>query len=73
MNGQCLGTYSDSQGGGEILVNIDERDHFYHGVAYTHPSNKALPSAAAVFRTQTKLLLVIAGPSYFNQSTPPPA
>ena len=54
MKGQWLGTFSDSQGGGTILVNIDECETYYQGVAYTHPNNRALPSAAAFFRTKNK-------------------
>jgi hypothetical protein len=54
MNGQWLGAFSNSEGGGSILVNIDERETYYQGVAYTHPTNAALPSAAAFFRTPNK-------------------
>jgi hypothetical protein len=28
MNGQWLGTFSNSEGGGSILVNIDERETY---------------------------------------------
>jgi hypothetical protein len=41
-------------GGGTILVNIDELETHYEGVAYTHPNNSSLPSAIAFFRTQDK-------------------
>jgi len=54
MNGQWLGSFSDPEGGGTILVNIDERETYYQGVAYTHPSDHALPSAAAFFKTENK-------------------
>ena len=54
MNGQWLGRFDGSEGGGTILVNVDEREKYYEGVAYTHPANTALPSAAAFFRTPNK-------------------
>lgn len=54
MNGQWLGMFDDPQGGGGILINIDERETCYQGVAYTHPSNPVLPAAAAFFKTPNK-------------------
>lgn len=53
MNGQWIGEYSGSNGG-FILVNIDERESNFEGVAYLIESNGSLPSTAAFFRTQNK-------------------
>jgi hypothetical protein len=41
MNGQWLGTFQGSTGNGTIIVNIDERETSYDGVAYTHPADGA--------------------------------
>jgi FRG domain len=54
MNGQWVGTFHDSAGDGNIIVNIDERETCYEGVAYTHPTNVELPRAAAFFKTKNK-------------------
>jgi hypothetical protein len=54
MNGQWKGTFSDSNGSGNILINIDELETNYGGVAYLHPENVGLPRAAAFFRTKDK-------------------
>jgi hypothetical protein len=54
MNGQWQGRFSNSAGDGDILINIDERDLYYQGVAYLHPDNLALPRTAAFFRTKDK-------------------
>ncbi|MGB8989180.1 MAG: FRG domain-containing protein [Candidatus Sulfotelmatobacter sp.] len=54
MNGQWRGTFSDTNGGGDILINIDEREMNYQGVAYLHPKNFALPRSAAFFKTKDK-------------------
>jgi hypothetical protein len=54
MNGQWQGTFSGSNGGGNILINIDERETCYQGVAYTHPSDVALPRTAVFFKTKDK-------------------
>jgi FRG domain len=50
MNGQWLGTFD----GGTIIVNIDERDLYYQGVAYVLESDKNIPSVAVFFRTSNK-------------------
>jgi len=49
-----MGTFTGSGGDGTIIVNIDDRETYYQGVAYTHPANKAMPSSAASFRTKNK-------------------
>lgn len=54
MNGQWLGRFTDTNGDGLILVNIDERESYYQGVAFVHPDNRTLPSSAAAFRTKNK-------------------
>jgi hypothetical protein len=54
MNGQWMGKFTGSNGDGNIVVNIDERETCYQGVAYTHPDNRALPSSAASFKTKNK-------------------
>jgi len=54
MSGQWLGTYSGSTGGGKIIINIDERELNYQGVAYLHAEDKTLPSTAAFFKTPNK-------------------
>jgi hypothetical protein len=51
MNGQWIGEVTGTSSG-EIIVNIDQRGSRYEGIAYTHESNAALPSSAAVFETQ---------------------
>jgi hypothetical protein len=54
MNGQWQGPFTDDNGGGLLIVNVDERESFYQGVAYMHPKQPALPSSAAAFRTKGK-------------------
>ena len=54
MNGQWQGTFSDSNGSGTVLINIDELEMNYGGVAYLHPDNFALPRTAAFFSTKDK-------------------
>lgn len=51
-----MGTFTGSNGDGNIVVNIDERESCYQGVAYTHPVNRTLPSSAAFFKTNDKEL-----------------
>jgi hypothetical protein len=53
MNGQWIGTFSGSYEG-TIIVNIDERELCYQGVAYLQPDNGTLPSSAAFLRTEDK-------------------
>src|SRR5260370_41869819 len=54
MSGQWIGAYTGSNGGGKIIVNIDERELNHQGVAYLHADDKALPSTAAFFKTPNK-------------------
>lgn len=54
MNGQWQGTFTGSAGNGTILVNIDDRETHYEGIAYTHHPNPHLPSSAVFFRTKDK-------------------
>ena len=53
MKGQWFGSYISSTGG-RIIVNIDERELSYQGVAYLLPHDKAFPRTAAYFRTPDK-------------------
>jgi hypothetical protein len=53
MNGQWLGEYSGSSKG-TIIVNIDERESDYQGVAHLLDADNTLPISAAFFATPNK-------------------
>lgn len=53
MKGQWIGIYSGSNDG-LIVVNVDERQTHFEGVAYLNEGNGSLPSTAAAFRTKNK-------------------
>lgn len=53
MKGQWLGSYTGGVGG-KIMINIDETDDHFEGVAYLIPSNRDFPGSAAHFATQNK-------------------
>ena len=53
MRGQWIGNY-DGTNSGEIILNLDETDDAYEGVAYLHESNKKLPSIAVAIKTPNK-------------------
>lgn len=53
MNGQWLGTYTGSSNG-RIIVNIDELESNYVGVAYAIDANTELPTSAVSFETESK-------------------
>jgi FRG domain len=54
MNGQWTGDYTGATGG-KIIVNIDERESVYQGVAYLLPGDfKTFPATIAFFRTSDK-------------------
>ncbi len=54
LNGQWIGTYTGTTGG-VIIVNIDERELNYQGVAYLlADDSKTFPASAAYFRTPNK-------------------
>ncbi len=53
MNGQWLGTYAGSSAG-TVIVNIDELELNYVGVAYLFDENNTLPNSAACFSTPNK-------------------
>jgi hypothetical protein len=53
MKGQWIGHYSGNNEG-LILINIDERQSMFEGVAYVNNNNGALPGLAAWFNTPTK-------------------
>ena len=53
LNGQWIGTYGGSSQG-TIMVNVDERNSNYQGVAYLFSDDIRLPGTAVAFRTQDK-------------------
>lgn len=55
MRGQWLGKYSGSTTG-RIMINIDEVDDHFEGVAYLHPEENGLPGTVAYFATEDKSL-----------------
>ena len=54
MKGQWQGRFASSVGDGTILINIDDFETIYQGVAYVHPDDLRLPRTAAFFRTPDK-------------------
>jgi len=54
MNGQWLGTYTDGESRGTVIVNIDEHELNYHGVAYLLNEDESLPISGASFMTPNK-------------------
>ena len=53
MRGQWIGSYTGTTEG-NIIINIDEMNNNYEGVAYVIPTDKSFPSAAAHFSTENK-------------------
>jgi hypothetical protein len=53
MNGQWIGTY-DGSSRGMIIVNVDEQQENYQGVAYLLENDRTIPSSAVLFRTPNK-------------------
>jgi len=54
LNSQWLGRYA-GPGAGRIILNVDERDTAYEGVAYLLPDDfRTFPASAASFRTTDK-------------------
>lgn len=53
MKGQWIGTYVGSNNG-TIIVNVDELQSRFEGVAYLHDSNNGMPSLGAAFSTIDK-------------------
>lgn len=53
MRGQWIGRY-EGWTGGEIILNADELEDSYLGVAYLLPDDKKLPRVAASFATANK-------------------
>lgn len=53
MRGQWLGTYEGSTRG-NIMINIDEVDDHFEGVAYLHPEDSGFPGSIAYFLTKNK-------------------
>src|SRR6266550_4260576 len=52
MNGQWVGAYTGSNGDGNVIINIDELESNYQGVACL--TNDSLPGSMAFFRTADK-------------------
>lgn len=55
MRGQWIGKYTGSVEG-SLIINIDETDENFVGVAYVRPTDKNIPSTAAHFNTDGKSL-----------------
>jgi len=53
MNGQWLGTFSGSTAG-SVIVNIDERQEHYEGVAILIEDDRSLPDSVVSFSTTNK-------------------
>jgi len=53
LNGQWVGTYAGSSQG-TIIVNVDERESDYRGVAYLFSDDSRLPGTAVFFTTPNK-------------------
>ncbi len=53
MNGQWMGQYAGSNTG-SIIVNMDDRDDHYEGMAFLIDSNSKLPAIAASVKTNDK-------------------
>jgi len=53
MKGQWLGPYSGSVDG-KAIVNIDEVDDHYEGVAFLHPATREVPASVAHIETSNK-------------------
>ena len=75
MKGQWLGSYDGSLKG-SIMVNIDQVDTHFEGVAYLRPDDNAFPSSVAYFTTESlsnsqsmKALLTTINPETGAQDT----
>lgn len=53
MRGQWIGNFS-GQNQGLLMLNVDDRDTHFEGIAYLNVQNKRLPSTAATFVTANK-------------------
>ncbi|MDR3611881.1 MAG: hypothetical protein P4L27_15025 [Ignavibacteriaceae bacterium] len=53
MKGQWIGKYNGTDSG-KTLINIDEFDNYFRGVAYLVSYKKELPALAAYFQTNNK-------------------
>lgn len=53
MKGQWIGSYTGTNKG-EIVVNVDERQSTFEGMAYVNDGNDSLPNLAAFFKTSNK-------------------
>lgn len=53
MKGQWIGSYQGSAEG-QIMINIDEVDDHYEGVAYLNPSTRGIPASVSYLSTTNK-------------------
>lgn len=53
MKGQWIGTYHGSTNG-KLMINIDEMDDHFEGVAYVYPSEKSALASVAYLGTENK-------------------
>jgi hypothetical protein len=53
MRGQWLGTYQGNTEG-KAMINIDEVDDHFEGIAYLNPFNKKFPSSVVYLSTENK-------------------
>ena len=53
MKGQWIGNFS-GQNQGLLMLNVDDRETHFEGIAYLNVTNKNLPSTAATFVTENK-------------------
>jgi hypothetical protein len=53
MKGQWIGPYNGSVGG-RLMINVDEVDDHFEGVAYVNPSASEIPSSVAYLTTNNK-------------------
>lgn len=54
MNGQWLGQYSGDDGGGIVVLDIDDSEDCFEGTAYVYPDNKQLPGTYGYIKTINK-------------------
>lgn len=54
MRGQWLGRY-DGSTNGKIMINVDDVDDHFEGVAYLHPDDSNIPGTVAYFSTKNRM------------------
>jgi hypothetical protein len=53
MKGQWIGKYSGTTEG-DLILNIDEMEDNFKGMAFARPANKALPRSVSLIETKDK-------------------